>query len=624
MRLGCRIQLCVFCIIGFAGIASSQKVVSIQDTFEQIELNAVALARSFSVKAQIAADSVWASYESGDFLPFNQVIDKPRWSIGMDDIWMVFIAENKRIIPISIYVKSQHAPKQVFKIRNKQLEPVPYLGHAAQFDANQLMLIKERNGFTSSIAPGGVDTFLVNLQIIEAGESKKFMLYNVATYSIHRLLSVQWATLLNGFLIGVLITFLFSSLYFYFRIKETFLLWYIGYLIIFIFYYWRDLEFWNTHFDWSHQWLSWFTTKTPITLLIFLFYLLFINGILGTRVFSSIKIFVKGILVAIPVLWICDIILIKWYPYGSILLAYASGMILGMIQMALLVPIWKNSIDKFTARYLIWGSIFLFGGWLTILFLPVEIHQYTVRFFTLLEMVCFMLAITDRFLNIKNENIEIKLKQTKIISAERERISGELHDEVRSMLSGIAMYSHLAKEQIKANKTIEINQSLDIMHQASSDMVNKLNDIVWFIQPEHDTLEKLLERLTDYTYKMAAIKDIRVKINMSDYLSNIVLPIGVRRNIYLLFKEAINNVVKYSKATLIEFQVTNGDKVLHMLLKDNGVGYDTQNSSKGNGIHNMQKRAKEIGAALDIISSKEKGTEISIKLEITLSNSQLN
>ena len=192
------------------------------------------------------------------------------------------------------------------------------------------------------------------------------------------------------------------------------------------------------------------------------------------------------------------------------------------------------------------------------------------------------------------------------------------------MLSGIAMYSHLAKEQIKANKTIEINQSLDIMHQASSDMVNKLNDIVWFIQPEHDTLEKLLERLTDYTYKMAAIKDIRVKINMSDYLSNIVLPIGVRRNIYLLFKEAINNVVKYSKATLIEFQVTNGDKVLHMLLKDNGVGYDTQNSSKGNGIHNMQKRAKEIGAALDIISSKEKGTEISIKLEITLSNSQLN
>ena len=172
---------------------------------------------------------------------------------------------------------------------------------------------------------------------------------------------------------------------------------------------------------------------------------------------------------------------------------------------------------------------------------------------------------------------------------------------------------NISVTKIASNKTIEINQSLDIMHQASSDMVNKLNDIVWFIQPEHDTLEKLLERLTDYTNKMAAIKNIRVLINFPDELSKIVLPVAVRRNIYLLFKEAINNVVKHSGAANLEVQLIDSNNQLDFIISDDGHGYIETNVKKGNGLENMRKRAKDIGAQLNIISMDQKGTRISLK-----------
>jgi two-component system, NarL family, sensor histidine kinase UhpB len=199
---------------------------------------------------------------------------------------------------------------------------------------------------------------------------------------------------------------------------------------------------------------------------------------------------------------------------------------------------------------------------------------------------------------------------------ERLRISQELHDEVGATLSGIAMYSHLAKEQIKNTQTGAIQNSLNIIQSNASEMVNKLNDIVWLINPGQDSLQKLMQRLEDYAVQIAAVKNIRVKSNLNGHFAGNILSAETRRNIYLLFKEAINNAVKYSNATLLDLNVKEDNTAIKIALQDNGDGFNVNVVKHGNGLDNMQQRAKDMQTDCIIESVKGKGTSITVVIKI--------
>ena len=196
---------------------------------------------------------------------------------------------------------------------------------------------------------------------------------------------------------------------------------------------------------------------------------------------------------------------------------------------------------------------------------------------------------------------------------ERLRLSSELHDEVGSTLSGIAMYSHLAQSQLK-----ELNEplqtSLDTIQQSTNEIVNKLSDIIWITNPEKDSLPKLREKLEDYLRRMAAIKNIQVAIDENTNGQFIPISDTFRKNVYLLMKEAINNAVKYSDATEIKFSCLLENNILAIGIEDNGKGFD-MNVSKGNGIQNMKNRAKAIQADLDLESSA-RGSKLMVKVGI--------
>ena len=210
-----------------------------------------------------------------------------------------------------------------------------------------------------------------------------------------------------------------------------------------------------------------------------------------------------------------------------------------------------------------------------------------------------------------------RLDQLKKFFAIREKISRELHDEVGSTLSGISMYSHLAKEQIKSSALKDVEDSLNIMQHSAGEMVNKLNDIVWLINPRQDTLQKLIQRLEEYAADMAMIKKMQVKVNIPEYLNEINLPMQTRRNIYLFCKEAINNAVKYSNATLLQLNIKEIDSKLEFSVIDNGKGFNKATVKHGNGLDNMRKRADEISAKLNIESKQNEGTFVSIQCRIT-------
>ena len=199
----------------------------------------------------------------------------------------------------------------------------------------------------------------------------------------------------------------------------------------------------------------------------------------------------------------------------------------------------------------------------------------------------------------------------------RNKISQDLHDEIGSTLSGIALYSYITREQSNKQQTEEVEKSLSIIEKNATDMVKKLNDIVWVVNPDYDSFESLLLRLEEYAVETAAAKQIAITTVRRNGSEKAKLSMDERKNTYLICKEAVNNAIKYSAASSISILATVESSQLIIRVEDNGKGFDTSDETlKGNGIINMAARAKEMNAGFTI-DSQEGGTNIELRVKIT-------
>ncbi|MBE8712307.1 tetratricopeptide repeat-containing sensor histidine kinase [Sphingobacterium hungaricum] len=199
----------------------------------------------------------------------------------------------------------------------------------------------------------------------------------------------------------------------------------------------------------------------------------------------------------------------------------------------------------------------------------------------------------------------------------RTKISQDLHDEVGATLSGIAMYSYITKEQIKKQQHQDVDASLDLIKDNAGEMVAKLNDIVWAVNPAHDSLHALLFRLKEFALQLTAAKEINLQFAIPESLGDLKLSMQERKNSYLICKEAINNAVKYSQCQRLEIEVIASQNAIQFLIKDDGKGFEKSSAIYGNGLINMEHRAQEIDAKLTIDSSPNQGTTIKLNCKIT-------
>lgn len=200
----------------------------------------------------------------------------------------------------------------------------------------------------------------------------------------------------------------------------------------------------------------------------------------------------------------------------------------------------------------------------------------------------------------------------------RNKISQDLHDEVGATLSGIAMYSYITKTQLQQRDTEGVNRSLDVIKDNAGEMVGKLNDIVWVVNPVQDSFLAITLRLQDFSKQFAATKNIHVAFNTDETINEIKIGMEQRKNIYLICKEAINNAIKYSNCSVLKIDIKNvKNNSIAIAIKDNGIGFYMQNERKGNGLLNMKSRADEINARLEINSEIDKGTTVNLLCHIT-------
>jgi len=141
-------------------------------------------------------------------------------------------------------------------------------------------------------------------------------------------------------------------------------------------------------------------------------------------------------------------------------------------------------------------------------------------------------------------------------------------------------------------------------------------DIVWTINPENDQFEKIIMRMRSFAYELLGAKQIEFRFVADSNISTIKLSMEARRNLYLIFKEATNNMVKYADASRALFTIKGEQGKLVMMINDNGKGFDRNKENLGNGLRNMKKRAQEMGAVLHVDSLPGSGTTIKLELAV--------
>lgn len=194
----------------------------------------------------------------------------------------------------------------------------------------------------------------------------------------------------------------------------------------------------------------------------------------------------------------------------------------------------------------------------------------------------------------------------------RSHISRDLHDEVGSTLSSISIMNEMARSQ--ANGNAMLNEKIaDNLQKVQ----NSMQDIVWAVNPKNDDLDHLLLRFSQVAQEMLESKGILYNFTAPPDLEGLRLSMEHRREIYLIYKEWLNNVIKYSGCTVVDIRFSIKGKLMHLFIADNGIGFDTTGNYGGNGLKNMQERAWIVKGSLFIYSEEQNGAILDLKVPLS-------
>lgn len=194
----------------------------------------------------------------------------------------------------------------------------------------------------------------------------------------------------------------------------------------------------------------------------------------------------------------------------------------------------------------------------------------------------------------------------------RNKIARDLHDDLSATLSSISFFSEAAKrEYAYLEKPGKFLRRID---ESAIEAKEKINDIIWAIEPENDDWRTFLTKCKRYAAEMFESKEIDYKIDI-DVSIKVPLDIKLRQDIWLIFKEMITNIVRHSKARNAKIHINKDSGNFVMMVSDDGIGIEDPKINSGNGLSNIRFRAEKLKASVTLSTEKEKGTEWKIEFD---------
>jgi ligand-binding sensor domain-containing protein/two-component sensor histidine kinase len=220
--------------------------------------------------------------------------------------------------------------------------------------------------------------------------------------------------------------------------------------------------------------------------------------------------------------------------------------------------------------------------------IPITVHPFFYQtwwfFLLVLAMVAGIAYAISRY----------RLQRLLEMERMRTRIASDLHDEVGSMLSGLAMQAEL----LEMDATETTRPRIERIGQISRTTVSKMRDLVWSIDSRRDKVRNLLERMQEQAADLLQPQDVSFHFEIGELPLEKKLPVDVRQHLFLIFKEALTNVIRHSNASRVVVRFGNFGGQLEMSIHDNGSTMNKDKLSTGLGLSNMKMRAEKLGAKL--------------------------
>lgn len=198
----------------------------------------------------------------------------------------------------------------------------------------------------------------------------------------------------------------------------------------------------------------------------------------------------------------------------------------------------------------------------------------------------------------------------------RKRIATDLHDDIGSSLTRISLLSEVCQlqgHQVEAAS----DGSLSKIASLSRELVDSMSDIVWAINPERDSLGDLTQRMRHFASDVFSARGIDFRFSLPDSERDVRIGANFRRELFLVFKEAVNNAVRHSGCTAAEIEFRMDGDGVFLRLTDNGRGFDSHGKSAGHGLASMRARIEGVRGKLEIVSNPGAGTTLLFTIPIS-------
>jgi ligand-binding sensor domain-containing protein len=240
-------------------------------------------------------------------------------------------------------------------------------------------------------------------------------------------------------------------------------------------------------------------------------------------------------------------------------------------------------------------------------------HFYqTWGFYFLCGAVVIGAGLGLHFLRLNVVHKMQKLRTAADLANQRARFAQDMHDDIGANLTKIALLSEVARKNAHQPVIAELQSSK--ISTIAGEMVNNLSELIWAANPKFDTLENFVSYLREYVASYLEPTSIRWQLNFPTTVPPVGLTSEFRRNLFLVVKEALHNILKHSAATEVEVGLTVDNSKLALWITDNGRGFSTATLPRGDGLLNMRQRMTSIGGNFDLQSDSTKGTKIAFSV----------
>ena len=608
--------------------------------------------KSFSIKSSIDTTfdlmliteiyddtfSLFKKYDAIQFQKFKSlngfVLSKYHKDFSTMTQWLKFKIENKTDATINgYYYCGRHNLISIAESDSNKIQ----FGGMAHYEPQKSKLFPQYY-FPISLPANTVKQYFVsitNYGILPSPIESKLILSQVHPTTSNIMNHYYFGWLIFTCLVcgGILILGIFNFVQFFSNWKREYL--YYGFYALMMFFSIERASEWNFELRIISQALPnyFFSRAVMFNVLSGIFYLLFTRHFLDIKnidlsIYKTIKFILTVLVIGFIFLCICIFANITehWFGYVSAFLSFAPIAGSTFVAIQIFLKMRKSPL----AKYYLLGYAFLFLGAGTNIYINNLGRQFIQRQHpqiiylevgVLFEIILFAVGLGYKSRLLEKQKINAEVKNVKLqldnelnILQLRNRLSRDLHDDIGSTLSSINILSRTAQNNLQQTDSEKTSDTLKKINERSQRLLTNMSDIIWNIKPNNDTFEELMSRMREYGTVILEAKKIQYEINFPTEKIDFKLTMEAKRNLYLIFKEAVNNLAKYSGATQAKLILNFDNAYIHMKIEDNGAGFNINELRHRGGLTNMQHRAEEMDGTLKIESVIGQGTVVELVL----------